>query len=335
MLVAGEDATEDFMAIHSSDARKQLADFHIGTLVGIQSSKKVDEEETSGSFLHQKKWKKVTLSRIEDVSKDAKIFRFQLTNAEQELGLPFGQHVYVRLRKKVPHKESIEIVEGELVQRAYTPLSKRNAKGFIDLLIKYAFSFNLRLVWDLLTSRMTRIYFPTAEFPQGGRMTVGFSELVVGDGVELKGPIGHFIWKGNGIASMHGEERRIAEIGLICGGSGITPILQVLRAILTDPTGHHTKAWVLDVNRFLDDILCREELDQLALEHDSHFKLHYSLTGKPFPEDWPYSTGRITDDMLVSHLPSPRHDALVCICGPPPMEESVKGNYLSISLKYS
>ena len=31
MLVACEDAVEDFIAIHSSDARKQLADFHIGT----------------------------------------------------------------------------------------------------------------------------------------------------------------------------------------------------------------------------------------------------------------------------------------------------------------
>lgn len=137
MLVAGEDATEDFMAIHSSDARKQLADFHIGTLVGTQSSKKVEEEETSGSFLHPKKWKKVQLSRIENVSRDTKIFRFQLTDAEQELGLPFGQHVYVRLRRKVAHKESTEIVQEEVVQRAYTPLSKRNAKGFIDLLIKY------------------------------------------------------------------------------------------------------------------------------------------------------------------------------------------------------
>ena len=136
MLVAGEDATEDFMAIHSADARKQLADFHIGTLVGTQSSKKFEDEETSGSFLHPKKWKQVKLSRIEGVSKDTKIFRFQLSDAE-ELGLPFGQHVYVRLRRKVAHKERSEIVQGEVVQRAYTPLSKRNAKGFIDLLIKY------------------------------------------------------------------------------------------------------------------------------------------------------------------------------------------------------
>ena len=156
-------------------------------------------------------------------------------------------------------------------------------------------------------------------------MTLCFAELVVGDVVELKGPVGHFVWKGDGIASLHGEEKRIAKIGLVCGGSGITPILQVLRAILTDPAGYNTQVWVLDFNRFPEDILCREELDRLALEHKSHFKLHYSLTGNPVPEDWGYSTGRITDAMLVSHLPPPEQDALVCICGPSPMERSVKG----------
>jgi len=157
-------------------------------------------------------------------------------------------------------------------------------------------------------------------------MTLCFSELVVGDMVELKGPVGHFVWKGNGIASLHGEEKRIAEIGMVCAGSGITPILQVLRAILTDPSGNDTKVWVLDVNRLPEDILCREELDRLALEHESHFKLHYSLTGKPVPEDWPFSTGRITDAMLASHLPPPGQDRLVCICGPPLMEQSVKAS---------
>ena len=136
MLVAGEDATEDFMAIHSSDARKQLADFHIGTLIGTQSSKVVEVEENP-SFLHPRKWKQVKLSKIEDISKDAKVFCFSLPDAEQELGLPFGQHVYARLRRKIAHQESTEIVQGELVQRAYTPISERNAKGFIDLLIKY------------------------------------------------------------------------------------------------------------------------------------------------------------------------------------------------------
>ena len=174
---------------------------------------------------------------------------------------------------------------------------------------------------------MARIYHPSAEFPEGGRMTLGFNELVLGGMVEIKGPVGHFVWKGNGTVMLHNKERHVNEIGLVCGGSGITPILQVVQAILTDSLDCSTKVWVLDVNRFIEDILCREELDRLASEHRSRFRLHYSLTGKPVPIDWSYSTGRITSDILKAHLPTPGQDKLICICGPSPMEQFTKSEF--------
>jgi nitrate reductase (NAD(P)H) len=133
--VAGEDATEEFMAIHSSDAKKQLADFHIGTLVGVRTPK-IDQGEGDGSgpFLSQTKWKNVELVDVEAVSSNTKVYRFALQRPDQELGLPIGQHVYVRLRRKT--RGNGDVVEGELVQRAYTPISKQDRRGFIDLLIK-------------------------------------------------------------------------------------------------------------------------------------------------------------------------------------------------------
>lgn len=135
-LVAGEDASEDFMAIHSSDAKKQLADFHIGTLVGELALKEIEDDGTV-HFLNHTRWKRVELVSIETVSRDSKIYRFALQRPDQELGLPVGQHVYVRLRRKTNGQEKGETVEGELVQRAYTPISKQTDKGFIDMLIKY------------------------------------------------------------------------------------------------------------------------------------------------------------------------------------------------------
>ena len=138
-LVAGQDATEDFIAIHSSDARKQLADFHIGTLVGTLSSNSTHQEDGSSSrcFLNNK-WKKVVLTNIESVSPDAKIFRFALDNPDQEIGLPIGQHVYVRLKRKfkATNRENSEAAQIELVQRAYTPLSRSQDRGSVDLLVK-------------------------------------------------------------------------------------------------------------------------------------------------------------------------------------------------------
>jgi len=160
-------------------------------------------------------------------------------------------------------------------------------------------------------------------------MSLGFSELAIGDLVELKGPIGHFVWKGAGVAEIHGQERRIREIGLVCGGSGITPILQVLRGILHDTSHHDTRVWVLDVNRYFDDILCRDELNQLAEEYADRFRLHHTLTGFPAPDGWKYSTGRVNDRMLKSYLPSLAKDSIVCICGPSAMERVIKGAFYS------
>ena len=82
-------------------------------------------------------------------------------------------------------------------------------------------------------------------------MTLGFSELVVGDSVELKGPIGHFIWKGAGIALLHGKElTAFCEMrhGLWWerGHSHFVSSSRHPGMI------HHTttpKVWVLDVNR--------------------------------------------------------------------------------------
>lgn len=136
-LVAGDDATEDFMAIHSSDARRKLAEYHIGTLVGslVEERNETQGVETNECFLHPKRWKSVPLINVKDVSKDSKIFRFALEESNQVLGLPTGQHVYVRLKRKMV-RGGQSIPEGEMVQRAYTPLSRATDKGFIDMLVK-------------------------------------------------------------------------------------------------------------------------------------------------------------------------------------------------------
>lgn len=125
------------MAIHSSDAKKQLADFHIGTLVGTPIPKREEvEEDGTGPFLHQAKWKKVQLIEVKPVSKDSNVYRFKLQRPDQELGLPIGQHVYVRLRRKSGPRTMGDVAEGELVQRAYTPISEQLHRGFIDMLVK-------------------------------------------------------------------------------------------------------------------------------------------------------------------------------------------------------
>ena len=94
------------------------------------------DSDKPGVFLHPKKWKSSALVSVKTVSKDSKIFRFALEGDDQTLGLPTGQHVYVRLKRKV-ERSGKKVSEGELVQRAYTPLSRHYEKGFIDMLVKW------------------------------------------------------------------------------------------------------------------------------------------------------------------------------------------------------
>ncbi|KAG8725079.1 hypothetical protein FRC09_009045 [Ceratobasidium sp. 395] len=289
LLAAGEDATEDFMAIHSPDAKKKMAAFHIGTLFKSAEddtpSDSTNDTEILPTFLHKTKWKQVKLQNITPISPDTSIFRFALQAPDQPLGLPVGQHVFVRLRRKDT---------GEIVQRAYTPVSREMEVGHIDLLIK--------------------MYLPTDGYPQGGKMSVGFHQLVVDDTVELKGPLGSFIWNGNGVALWRGVEHKVKHLGLICAGSGITPILQVLRSVLEDPNDIETTLWLLDSNRTEQDILCRDELLSFA-ERKGRMRAHFTLSKSP-KAGWTFSTGRINDEMMRAHLPpAGQADTLILICG--------------------
>ncbi|GAA5967839.1 hypothetical protein JCM11641_005782 [Rhodosporidiobolus odoratus] len=309
-LVAGEDCSDDFLAIHSPAAKARLAEFHIGRLASSTSSTSTAPASSEPSipdpiFLDKKRWKGAELVNIQTLNHDSRIYRFALEHEDQPLGLPVGQHVYARLRRKVKKdgaKSSEPLVEGELVQRAYTPVSKGGAKGFLDLLIK--------------------VYFRTPAFPEGGKMTLGFEELQVGDIVEFKGPLGSFEWLRAGACRWKGVEKKVKHIGMVCGGSGITPILQVLRGVLHDAADSDTKLYVLNANKTEADILCRQELDEmLQLAGEGRYRQHLVLSQGP--EDWPFSKGRISKTHLANHLPPPSEDSLVLFCGPDPMLEQV------------
>ncbi len=85
-------------------------------------------------------------------------------------------------------------------------------------------------------------------------MTTGFNELDIGDHIEFKGPLGSFVWTGNGTCQWRGIERKVRKLGMLCGGSGITPILQVARGVIWDKGDTETEIWIIDANKSLEDI---------------------------------------------------------------------------------
>ncbi|EIN13058.1 nitrate reductase [Punctularia strigosozonata HHB-11173 SS5] len=287
LLVASEDASEDFIAIHSVEGKAKLAEFHIGTLVKSGETKVVrTTDDPNGPFLNPKVWKATKLASVEWVNHDSCLFRFLMPDPQQDLGLPIGQHVFLRLKDRQT---------GETIQRAYTPVSKQTAKGSIELLVK--------------------LYLPSPTVVFGGKMSTVLNKMQIGDEVELKGPLGSFTWNGTGEATWKGQRRTVRQVGMICGGSGITPILQVLRGIFEDETDDRTQVWLICSNKTEHDILCWQELEDLHNRHgSSRFRMRHTLNAPP--SGWAQSVGRIDEHMMREYLPPPSNDTLILACGP-------------------
>ncbi|CAO3582953.1 unnamed protein product [Absidia cylindrospora] len=104
-------------------------------------------------------------------------------------------------------------------------------------------------------------------------------------------------------------------IGMIAGGTGITPMLQIVRAILKNPDDK-TKVNLIFANVNEEDILLKKELDELVSKHDN-FDVYYVLNNPP--TGWTGGVGFVTQDMIKEHLPAPAKDARILVCGPPMM----------------
>lgn len=242
--------------------------------------------------LNPDEFQKFELSEKIVVSPDTRIFRFKLHHPQQRLGLPIGQHMYVRAT-----------IDGKDVQRAYTPVSSDKDLGYFDLLIK--------------------VYFANVhpKFPEGGKLSQYMERLQIGESIEVKGPVGRFEYLGNGkfrVRKTKDEhvEHQVSKFAMIAGGTGITPMRQIIQAIVSNPNDK-TEAHLLFANQTEADILLREELDNLAAT-DSRVKVWYTLD-RPDEATWKFSKGFVDFDMVSQHLPKAADDVSVLMCGPLPM----------------
>ena len=155
-------------------------------------------------------------------------------------------------------------------------------------------------------------------------MSQHLDSLNIGDTIEMRGPKGHMTYLGQGkftVKQMRKplEERKANHFGMIAGGTGITPMLQVINAIFRDTKDSTTTISLLYANQSENDILVREELETLAKKYPARFNLHYTLD-RP-PTNWAYSTGFVNKDMVEKNVLSGKSggDVQVLMCGPPPM----------------
>ncbi|KAI0053286.1 NADH-cytochrome b5 reductase [Auriscalpium vulgare] len=175
-------------------------------------------------------------------------------------------------------------INGKEIMRSYTPTSSDDDLGHFDLLIKAY---------------------------EKGNISRYVSLLKIGDKVRVKGPKGQFKY----------SPSLSREIGMIAGGTGITPMLQIIRAALKNPSDR-TKLSLIYANVNTEDILLKKELDDLAANHPSRFTVYYVLNNPP--AGWTGGVGFVTKDQIAEHLPSSDHNIKILLCGPPPMMTAMK-----------
>lgn len=146
-----------------------------------------------------------------------------------------------------------------MVERKYTPVSNDELLGYVELIIK-VYPANVH-----------------EKFPKGGvfsqhleRLEIGLIKflkfyknlLFLGDSVTFSGPVtrityeghGHFLVRKIGMKTV--ESKNFKKIGIVVGGTGITPMLQIIDVILRN-SSDKTQIWMLFANNSPADVLLK------------------------------------------------------------------------------
>lgn len=146
--------------------------------------------------------------------------------------------------------------------RSYTPISSDDDKGYFDLLVK--------------------------SYPQGN-ISKHLATLRIGDTMKVKGPKGAMMYTPN----------MCRHIGMIAGGTGIAPMLQIIKAVIKGRPRNGgedtTQIDLIFANVEQNDILLKDDLDALA-EEDDGFRVHYVLNNPP--EGWTGDVGFVTPEII-------------------------------------
>ncbi|KAG0322038.1 NADH-cytochrome b5 reductase [Dissophora globulifera] len=177
--------------------------------------------------------------------------------------------------------------EGKPVIRPYTPTSNDDVKGSFDFIIKR---------YD------------------AGVMSAHIHSLKVGDTLAVKGPMSKYPLQLN-------QHKNVV---MIAGGTGITPMLQLVNGIFNSKGEDTTQVHLVYANVSSQDIIFKDELDELVKKHPGQFKLTYVIDRAE--DGWNGEVGYITADLIKKHIPGVQTEVeKVFVCGPPPMMVAVSG----------
>jgi glycine betaine catabolism B len=182
------------------------------------------------------------------------------------------------------------ILDGKRIARSYSICSSPLQKGYLEITVKRT---------------------------EGGCVSAFLNEQVsVGLTVEAWGPSGQFCF----------DESQHQRPVLIAGGSGITPMMSMLRYI--DDLGLTTDVTLLYFVRTPRDIIFANELAQL---HKSIQHFRYLIIPSRADSDWKGPSGHLTPELLtrtLTHL----HSSVFFLCGPASLMESARNILHSLNV---
>ncbi|HLE51836.1 MAG TPA: ferredoxin reductase [Anaerolineales bacterium] len=205
----------------------------------------------------------------------------------------------LRLPDWIPHRPGqhydlrLTAPDGYQAQRSYSIASEPERRGEIDL---------------------------TIERLEDGEVSTYLHDVIqVGDQIEVRGPIGgYFVWE----AKLGGP------LLLIAGGSGVVPLMAMLRHRAT--SGSQVPTRLLYSSRTPEDVIYAGQLARWQALTDG-LKIFHTFT-RTQPANWAGYARRIDSEMLreVAHplLPAP----FTFVCGPTPLVEAVANGLVQIGV---
>ena len=225
-------------------------------------------------------WQISTVVKVRQEAQGVKTFTLALPHWTAHRA---GQHYDVRLTAP----------DGYQAQRSYSIASSPEQRGEIELTVE--------------------------RLEEGEVSTYLHDVLIVGDQVELRGPIGgYFVWE----ASMGGP------LLLVAGGSGIVPLMAMIRH--RRAVGSNIPVRLLYSSRTYEDIIYRDELEDLRKDR-SGLEVFHTLT-RLQPQVWDGYSRRI-DMQMLEQVAKPLGDNLKAyICGPTALVEGVANGLVTLGI---
>ncbi|XP_039584087.1 cytochrome b5 reductase 4 isoform X3 [Passer montanus] len=226
-------------------------------------------------------YRKCKLVSKTEVTHDTKLFCLMLPKGTH-LRVPTGQHVYLK-----------HIIAGTEVVKPYTPVLPFLPLDFQEPPCHDGVHLYL----------MIKIY-------SHGLFTQALDHLQIGDYISVSNPEGSF---------KKSQLQTSEDLLLLAGGTGFTPMVKLLNFALTEVSCLRTVKLIF-FNKTEDDILWRNQLEQLALK-DERFEVQFILSQPS--KDWVGKQGKISPSLLSEFVKRSRRDSkvLICICGPTPFTE--------------